>query len=269
MVNPLAAERRWVEAPASVPYRFGLFTALAPSAPPDGDDAHWRLGVQWQSQACGGARETSGPCVQDAQAAVGIVPDFHVCYVSGFDPFTVYAFNDDTVGAATSLQAHADNARERLAAGEQEAVESHLWGQMRAIESNPVAGTGKSMSYCVGWLEQRLAELYGNQGVIHMNRLAAHLLAGPGGSLVREGNRLTTVLGTTVVAGGGYDETAGALPTSTILYGTGPLAMYRSDVTNTPPVTLDRARNDMSILAQRDYVIGWDCVLVGITAPLA
>lgn len=254
-----------VEAPASVPYRFGLFSQVTPRTAElsgAGIDEHWRLGVQWMSQACGDARLTTGPCI-DAEVNP-LTPDDY-CSVSQYDPFTVYAYNNDDV-PGFSMDEDVANAVARLTNGEQEAAEEHLWGlATTAIGANIVDLTSYPLWYGLGYVEQALAEAYGGQGVIHMNRLAATMLAD---QLRVEGGRLFTLLGTPVVAGGGYEKIGVTAPTEGLIYGTGPLVMYRGDV-DTRQSALDKATNQASIIAQRDYVVGWDCVAVGAEVSLA
>lgn len=254
-----------VEAPATVPYRFGLFSQVAPRAADVQGvsvDEHWRLGVRWMSQACALAKITTGPCIDDGVAP--LTPD-NYCSVSEFDPFTVYAFNDDAVPGFT-MDEDVANAVARLTNGEQTAAEDHLWGLMSsAIGANVVDLTGHDLWYGLGYVEQVLAETYGGQGVIHMSRLTATMLSD---QLHMEGGRLFTVMGTPVVAGGGYDQVGVSAPSEGLIYGSGPLVLYRGDV-DTRQAALNRTVNKASIVAQRDYVLGWDCVAVGAEVTLS
>lgn len=254
-----------VEAPAAVPYRFGLFSQITPRTSEltgAGLDEHWRLGVQWMSQACGDAKITTGPCIDDE---VGPLTPDNYCSVSQFDPFTVYAYNNDAV-PGFSMDEDVANAVARLTNGEQEAAETFLWNTATAkIGLDVVDLTAYPLGYGLGYIEQVLAELYGGQGVIHVNRLTATMLTD---QLRIEGGRLFTLLGTPVVAGAGYEKIGVTAPTEGLIYGTGPLVMYRGDV-DTRQTAIDKATNQTSIIAQRDYVIGWDCVAVGAEVSLA
>ena len=49
-----------VEAPPTVPYRYGVFSVVTPRVVPS---PHWRLGVQWQTQNCTTVKQTAGPCI--------------------------------------------------------------------------------------------------------------------------------------------------------------------------------------------------------------
>lgn len=254
-----------VEAPAAVPYRFGLFSQVTPRTSEltgAGLDEHWRLGVQWMSQACGDAKLTTGPCINSEVSP--LTPDDY-CSVSKFDPFTVYAYNNDDV-PGFSMDEDVANAVARLTNGEQEAAETQVWNlATTAIGVDVVDLTAYPLWYGLGYIEQALAESYGAQGVIHMNRLTATMLAD---QLRIEGGRLFTLLGTPVVAGAGYEKIGATAPTEGLIYGTGPLVMYRGDV-DTRQTAINKATNQASIIAQRDYVVGWDCVAVGAEVSLA
>lgn len=254
-----------VDAPTTVPYRFGLFSQVTPRTSDlqgAGMDEHWRLGVQWVSQACADARLTTGPCI-DGEVNP-LTPD-DACFVSKYDPFTVYAYNtDDTIGF-TLTEAEA-NAVARLTNGEQEAAETHLWNlATTAVTGDLVDLTAYPLWYGLGYVEQALAEQFGGQGVVHMSRLTATMLAD---QLRFEGGRMFTLLGTPVIAGGGYDMIGATAPTEGLIYGTGPLVMYRSDI-DTRQNAVAKDTNQVSVIAQRDYVIGWDCVAVGAEVSLA
>ena len=77
---------------------------------------------------------------------------------------------------------------------------------------------------------------------------------------------MLTALGTPVVIGGGYNVPESVTDTGTII-ATGPLVMYRGDI-DTRENAVDKAINSVSIVAQRDYVIGWDCVAQAISVSL-
>jgi len=252
-----------VEAPTAVRYRFGLFSQVTPrTSDISGGGDHWRLGVQWISQACASAKLTTGPCIDEEVAP--LTPD-NYCSVSKYDPFTVYAFNNDEVPGFSMAEDEA-NTILRLTNGEQEAAEEYVWDiATAAIGGDLVDLTAYPLWYSLGYVEQALAEAYGGQGVIHMSRLTATMLAD---QLRVEGGRLFTLLGTPVVAGGGYDKIGSTTPSESLIYGTGPMVMYRSEI-DTRQTAMKKDTNQASIIAQRDYVIGWDCVAVGGQVSLA
>jgi hypothetical protein len=191
-----------------------------------------------------------------------LTPD-NYCSVSEFDPFTVYAYNDDAVPGFT-MDEDVANAVARLTNGEQTASEDHLWSLMgAAIGANVVDLTGHDLWYGLGYVEQVLAETYGGQGVIHMSRLTATFLWE---YLTVQGGKLVTKLGTPVISGAGYDNYIGDPPNNYKMFVSGPVVLYRGDI-DTRENALDRSTNQTSIIAQRDYVLGWDCVAYGVEAP--
>jgi hypothetical protein len=246
-----------VTAPAVQPYRFGLFS-VAPGRPPE--DSHFgTVGlVGWESAWCGGAVGVTGsPCVQDNPAAIAI--DSTVCNFSQFQPFWVYAYSQASAGAWLAPELE-DEARARLADGEQYGVEVQLWAALdTAVTQVAVTGAPQGLAY----VEQLLAQTYKAQGVLHMGRYAAQYLAGIG-ALEPDGQVLRTKLGTPVVAGGGYQQVAGTLPTTFDVFATGPLAVTAGAATILP-ATIDRAVNDIHALAFKPYAAGWDCTAVGVT----
>jgi len=252
-----------VTAPPAVPYRFGLFSVVEPrTAAIEGVtiDEHWRLGVQWQSQSCGDIKETTGPCIDDEVA--DLTADGQLCSVLQYDPFTLYAYNDDAVPGHT-LAEHEANAITRLTKGEQFGAERHLWSAMVTAAGAATDATAYPIHIGLGYAEQAISSSYEAQGVLHMSRLTAMACAD---FLRMEGGRMLTALGTPVVIGGGYNVPESVTDTGTII-ATGPLVMYRGDI-DTRENAVDKAINSVSIVAQRDYVIGWDCVAQAISVSL-
>jgi hypothetical protein len=118
-------------------------------------------------------------------------------------------------------------------------------------------------------LEDFISGNYGGLGVIHMTRGAAEALASRM-LLESRGGQLFTRVGTPVVAGSGYPGTgpAGAsggagqtwIMASPAIFG------YRSDIFTTSSRsgdTLDRTTNDLTALAERTYLLGYDPCGVG------
>lgn len=243
----MATPRQLVEAPASVPYRFGLFSVASPRTTEmttAGADPHWRNGVTWVSQSCGVAKSTQEFCVDEADPELD--PDGR-CDIREFEPFTIYAFNDDSIPGFT-LAEHEGHAVERLLHGEQFAAERYVWGLLDDESDACTDLTASTARVGLGTIEQTLAEQYGGMGVLHMNRTTATVLCD---YLYADGQVMRTKLGTPVVVGGGYED-AGRI------YGTGPLIIYRGEV-DTRQQAISKPSNNVSFIAQRDYVVGWDC----------
>jgi hypothetical protein len=241
-----------VEAPPVVPLPYGIFSVAEPRLT---TDEHWKLGVQWQSQACSTTKITTGACIEPERGS--LIPDDY-CSVSQYEPFTVYSYNDDPIVGHT-LDEHLANTIQRLVATEQRSVEEYFWAQLVAGAVSTVSLTTFGPGVVLGYLEQQLAENYGGQGVIHMSRATATYLWE---YLQTQGGKLVTKLGTPVVAGAGYDPLTTPLDEFK-MFASGPVVMYRGDV-DTRENAVARATNQTSIIAQRDYVLGWDCVAYGV-----
>lgn len=243
-----------VEAPPVVALPYGIFSVAEPRL---ATDEHWRLGVQWQSQACGLTRTTFGAC---NVAEVPALDEDDYCFVSQFEPFTVYTYNNDSIIGHT-LEEHRANAVQRLIASEQTTVEQNLWASLGTEAVSTLSLTSSGAGVVLGYLEQILAENYGGQGVIHMSRITATFLWE---YLQVQGGKLVTKLGTPVVAGAGYDPLPVVPPVTTFtMYASGPVVIYRGDV-DTRQNAVSKSNNEVSTIAQRDYVLGWDCSVYGV-----
>jgi hypothetical protein len=241
-----------VEAPPVVPLPYGIFSVAEPRL---STDEHWKLGVQWQSQACGTTKITTGPCIEPDRD--GLTPDDY-CSVSQYEPFTVYSYNNDDV-IGYGMDEDLANTIQRLVATEQRSVEEYLWSTLTTNAVSTTTLSSAPAGVVLGYLEQVLAQNYGGVGVIHMSRLAATFLWE---YLSVSGGKLITKMGTPVVAGAGYDNIVAPAADFT-MFASGPVVLYRGDV-DTRQNALDRATNQASIIAQRDYVVGWDCVAYGV-----
>jgi hypothetical protein len=263
----------YVEAPATTPYSFGLFSVA--SFPVEADD-HWRCGIEYEPQACGAASAWGDPC-DAAQADKAGVDG--VDLVEG-DPFTVYAGITCRLPGRTDFE---DRARAALALGEQRAVEEAYWtgsagntprlADPAADILNTVAGAPGALcpAAAIASLEAHLASNYGGAGIIHAPRYAVPFLSR--NALINPGrDRITTDLGTAVAAGGGYAVNTGpdgaAAPADTVwLYATGAVVIRRSEVWVNPDTlaqSLDRAANQIELLAERTYVVTHECVLAAV-----
>lgn len=122
-----------------------------------------------------------------------------------------------------------------------------------------VTGTPVSVAHALAMMENALGDQYAGVGTIHVSPLGATLLLGDN-MLVEQGGLFYTKLGTKVVVGTGY--------TSTALYGTGDVQIYRGELVNVQQP--NTATNEMGALAERPYIVAGDCVslkITGIPAP--
>jgi hypothetical protein len=254
-------------APTGVPYRFGLFSVA--QFEPISD--HDRAGVTWRSDACQKALITQDICKDPAAQPLTASS----CgYTGEAAPFFAYLHDDDSIPAASSLADHEGRARARFLTAEQWGVENHVAGMLDAaavaagtiVDMTAALDTGGSFasydhaSVMLAQVEAQLALMSGNDGVIYMSRFSAILLDT---QLTTQGGTLRTRLGTPVVSMGGWPTvTKDALPTSDVIYGTGPIKAQRGEVEifgGTPALRL----NDVAITVERAYTFGWDCGIVG------
>jgi hypothetical protein len=230
-----------VEAPVVVPHPYGLFSVAPPASP---SDTSWQAGVSWESWACIDPNTTTDPCINGG--AVPGAKEFEACpdYQS-FKPITVYL---GVKRGGQSTDVGSAQAGQILEDGEEYAVEEYLWAQLAAAVTEAAA---MSPVGALGKVENLLGENYMGTGVIHMSRETATRLAP---NLVRNGSRIETLLGTPVAVGAGY-----IAPT---IYGTGAVAVRRGglEVVN----AWNTAINDELVLAERTYVVGWDCYATGV-----
>lgn len=252
MTIEMEATFETVAAPAATPYRFGLFSVVAPAA--DAESTWEGFGVQWQSMGCALPRVTFDPCIVDNVDPLEL--DSY-CVIPQYQPFTVY---QQTASTPRNQTRDIAATRARLLEVEQFGVERQLWADLAADVTEVATG---SLIEGLALVEQMLVEAYPATGIIHMNRYSAIRL---GDQLVVEGGRLTTRLGTPVVAGAGYGAVTGADPTTVSIYGTGPLVLRRGLVDEVSVPTPES--NDVAVLASRTYVVGWDCAAVGSTVTL-
>jgi hypothetical protein len=246
-----------VEAPAVVPHPFGLFSVAEPRLT---TDEHWRLGVQWQSQGCIEDYITYGQCISGGETSL---TSNSACVVKQYEPFTVYAYNTDAI-PGHSLAEHRDQTVQRLINGEQLAAERKLWADMIAGADGTIDASAYTPTYALAVAEQAIAEAYPGTGIIHMSRQAATVLWE---NLMVSGGRMQTLIGTPVVVGAGYDNASGNPIATSDLFATGPVILYRGDV-DTREQAINKAHNEVSYVAQRDYVLGWDCYAIRVNTTL-
>lgn len=290
----IPAGRQIVDSPDFTPLPYGLFSVVQEVPGPD----HWAAGVMHQPVPCGAARTTIAPCpvagsLTKAPSATGLP-------IMGSDPFTVYSYIEcGPIG-------HSSAEWEQLAIatleyGEERAVEATFWtgsvsttgaplvsphlaedvividsnGAITNLVASPVTtGTAVDVVEAMGALEGALASCYGGVGVLHVPRAAVAHMSNKG--LVHDDGtgRLRTVAGTLVAAGGGYPGTspAGTSPGAGFawFYITGAVRMYRSSASLTSSFVeaIDKDENDLVLVAERTYVLTWDCCLFGAQVRL-
>lgn len=246
-----------VSPPEVRPRLHGLTTTFLPRDL----DAHSRFGVQWPgSGACGGVvATTDDECLSgESQVALTLID---ACLAGGTATrTTVYSYVKqslfDTLGQDPAYTSSPDSV---FAYAEAPAVEGIFWAAAKAgaVADSAALGAQSSLLGALAEVEQHLAENYNGLGVIHLTPRAAVLLGDDG--LVRPSGVLTTRTGTPVVIGAGYDGADGLM-----VLGTGAPVLFRAGTPQQVEAN-DTTYNSGTVLIQRTWLIGWDCVAVTAT----
>lgn len=282
----MAGARQIVDPPAFTLLPYGLWDAVQPRTP---SSPHWQQGVTW-IERCPTAGTTYDECL--AVTGTGAPPepaakaDNTDQTFRGATPFTVFAeFDCSPVGIGDA----ATVAEDALARVEQQQVEAAFWtgtaGSQGVVFPHLAADaevldaqdivlqqaattvvTGADAVRALGDLEAELASCYAGQGIIHVPRSVLPILAAWHLVVERDGALFTTG-GNRVVVGGGYTGTGpdGTAPDegAAWIYATGAVFGYRSAVRVTSPrESIDRAENTMRMIAERTYVLGFECCLL-------
>lgn len=262
-----------VQGAVRAPLPFGLFSTfnLRPEA-----DGRWQSGVAFSVDTCAGL---GGIGQADCTTTFGLPKTLTSLDLDqgAASAFTVYGHFTCAPVGYSSAEAQ-DKATSHLVAREEAAVEEALW--TGSLGNTPkladighttslAGGAAQSPVVAIALLEQHVATVYGSLGVLHMDRRMASALLSIE-ILVVAGQRLTTKLGTPVVAGAGYPGTGPAAEAITNLTGwvyvTPGLFGYRGDVftsTRTPGDLFDRGQNTLYAIAERTYLVGYDTCGVG------
>jgi hypothetical protein len=286
--------RTYVAAPAFTPRPYGLLTSLNDVVRTP-TDPHWQMGVTYES-LCGNASTTFDDCIVVTGSGIGQpVPPSPPKADTGLDlikrgatAFTVFAEIDcsapgfwdraeDVVG--DGLLRYEEEQVERAfwtgQSGGQNVVFPHLAANTAFVDEEnitlqtaavSVSGTAiYDVTEGLGRLEGMLADCYGGTGIIHAPASLAATFAAQG--LVKpQGNKMVTALGNIVVFGAGYPGTPPSAPLDPSpavgqwMYATGNMFIYRSRARIIPiRDSIDRAENTVKAIAERTYVLGWDC----------
>jgi len=285
--NAHTAPPVYVAPPPRMAPGYGLFSVATRI---DAPELRFQNGIEWEGMACSPISSVSGVCFDPADLEVdgegeGGVPGWPIQANEGVVttlglPFAVYG-SYKCSGVSRPL-AEADlRARQHLAIWEETEVERTIAAGDRdaapsfqgAVDLTPAGGASVLDGF--GLLESYLAINYASVGVIHMpRRLGAY--ASDRGLLERRGQRLETLLGNYVAAGGGYDlATVGpdgdAVPAgSAWLYATSIPTVRRGEVFVHPDEEFrpQYTNNDLEIFAWRVYVVTWECVTAAVLVDL-
>jgi hypothetical protein len=293
--------QNFVEAAPStvIPLGYGLFAAATMQELGGRESG----GIQTTADPCVAGRPTQDGCPTDSGT------DTKTATSTGLDdfaaePFTVYSRID--CGPVGFWDQADERARRALLGGEARAVERAFWtGDLLgpnvlnphlAADTAIVAGgltvqqaatvvvsggpaNGVPFPEAIGLVEGALASCLGGYGTIHVPRWTAATF-GAEELVFRDGQNLRTMLGTPVAAGAGYVGTGpdGSTPPagSAWIYGTGPVTVRRGGVrVFSREESFDRFENRVAMIAERTYVVSWECCLFallvdvgGFTPPL-
>jgi hypothetical protein len=274
------------------PAQFGLLSAATELT---GLENHWQMGLSWQP-LCADATATYAACTTVVRGSPETIPDTTPpdpagktatfdALLRGATPFTVYVEHDCSPSSGPDvLRKRAADALTRVEesvveavvwsgqAGGQEAVFPHLAADAGLVEEGPGPATFQEAAVTVATplgpvdalseLEGALAGCYKGVGTLHIPRKLIPRLASQG-VLKAQGGLLTTILGTKVAAGTGYPGTGPAGTEAAgveWMYATGAVFYARGDIFQPRDAeSFDRARNTVKALAERTYVVGWDC----------
>ena len=279
----MAGARQIVDPPTFTSLPYGLWDA---AQKPATSSPHWQQGITW-IERCPTGGTTYDECLSVTGTGAPPEPAAKTDNVDqtfrGATPFTVVAeFDCSPVGLGDAATVAGDalarvEAQQVEAAfwtgtaGAQTLVFPHLAANAEVLDAQDIvlqtvaspAVTGADAAHALGELEADLADCYSGQGIIHVPRVALPTLAA--WNLVEERDgRLYTTAGNLVVVGGGYtgsgpDGSAPAAGTAWI-YATGAVFGYRGDVQVTSPRdSIDRSANTMRMIAERTYVLGFEC----------
>lgn len=274
MVNGAGNTRQYVEAPPVTPSPFGLFSAATVQDTSGTEDSRWiHSGITWEPAHCGPAHVTLGACLAAGEEKE---TDDGIDAVEGAS-FTVYHLH------SCKLPGNAWDRGDQLAAdalrlGEQRAAERVLMERMAvaAASDGGIVLTSSPLHVvdAVAQLERYLGANYGGVGVIHMDPQVA-TLAESYNLLQTTGTRKQTRAATTSVAvGGGYgaglipqeDPEVQDAPDSGVswIYATGQVLVRRAAPEVVKSAAGSLQTNTYVALAERSYVVGWECVTAAI-----
>lgn len=280
----------------TLPFTAPQFDLLSTATQLDLPDAHWRMGITWEP-LCPESSGTYDPCTAVIDQGGDVVrapapPEKSATtewQTRAATAFTAYSRIDcSPVGQWEQLSESNQQALIRSearfvetafwsgAAGGQTVVFPHLaadsivedGGDVLQPAATTVTDTPQSISVGIGMLEDAMRDCYPGVATIHMPiRLAAlaaeaHLLTS------RSGRMFTTSIGSKVIVGD-YPGTAPDGTTTegaTWMYATGEVFFAREPTPTrfSMAESFDRSVNTVEMIAERTYVIGWDCCLLAI-----
>ena len=254
-----------VSPPSRSRLSYGLFSVAELV---DVTDPHELLGAQWTPLPCHRPELWPGECSnegEEREKTYAEQPDIvHAL------PFAVYGSFHCTLPGYRVSDAQ-ERAREHLLSGEQKAAEYAVWTGSQgntpylaspdAVDLGTVDCSSALFSLITEFTDTEVA----GTPVVHMPRSMIPWITF---HLYRDSGKLLTTQGNPVVAGAGYTEAnvgPGGDPApegSWWVYVTGPVKIRRGPVDMVPTTGaqgFNTRTNNITALAERSFVIGWDC----------
>lgn len=239
-----------VDAPVGKGLRYGLFTAA--NGPYD-LPSHGRAGgIVYEPVTCGFARTHLTLCHTDKRLAEKTFDSNDPTTVR--DSFVVYSSLVCGTAGKTAVDIEG-KVLQRLYNGEQTVAEAGL-ATILAAGATPILAPGVTLVDVIGELEQWLYGVtpdsqYGQVGYLHASpRIAAHAMDRD--LLVPDGKLLRTRMGTIWIFGGYPDDGT--------IYISGNVSVWRSPDVFVSPMQLNKTTNQVYALAEREYVVTYDCL---------
>lgn len=290
------ARGRLLISSGTLPFTAPQFDLLSTATQLDLPDAHWRMGITWEP-LCPESSGTYDPCTAIVENAgeVEQAPEppaksaTTAWQTRAATAFTAYSRIDcSPVGQWDQLS---EVNQQALLRSEARFVETAFWsgavagqtvvfphlaadtevtdgGDLLQPAATVVTTTAQEIAIGIGMLEDAMRDCYPGVATIHMPiRLAA--LASMHDLIEARAGRMFTKIGSKVVVGD-YPGTApdGSTPPvgTTWMYATGEVFYSRERTPTRFSVaeSFDRDVNTVKVIAERTYVLGWDCCLFAI-----
>jgi hypothetical protein len=273
-----------VVAPAIEPADYGLFSVAKPAPTTLPDEDRWiRTFAQEWDTSIYSAKNWDDTDTTSASIASDATPT----RFTQIKPFFIEVEEQISTFGYTALDRF-DRISRQIKGITQKAVEQELWdGAVREGESHDNlalsastatilnSGTALSVARALALLDFKIGSTSpcGEQGVIHMTRDIAGLLAASYMLFHREDGRIETISGTPVIIGSGYSGTGptgatGATATdgNKWMYGTGTVEVYVGKVdvvndSNGQAYDVSGNQNDMKLKAIRPAAVYFDTTI--------
>lgn len=291
----MVAFREYVSAPAFTSRPFGLLSTLRTETR-NPTNRHWQAGVTYEP-LCAVASTTYDACFAVTGSGSAPAPpapaksETSQLTKRGATSFTVYSTVDCS---APGFWERLEELRDRaLTEAEHYQVERAFWtgtaaGQpvvyphlaanaavtddagvtLQTAATVVVSGAvALDIVEALGRLEATLGDCYDGVGVIHVPLVLAPALANAN-LLIRDGFRYRTPTGNVIVLGAGYTGSSPAgvsSGASAWMYATGAMFVYKGDLeVVSGRESINRATNNLRTLAERTFVIGWECCHIAV-----